>query len=120
MTLQDETTGTLAAQMEQVAAELVEKGIERATADPRRASQGPIGQVLVTPPTRDFVRSLTTWTLAVLANTQDTGLETTHKLAAVVDQLADAVPVESARPGSVQLTRDQPPTAAYLVTFTSS
>lgn len=120
MTLDDEREASLGQQMETVAGELVTKGIAAATADPRRASQGPIGQVLVTPPSRDYARSLTTWTLAVLANTQMTDLETTKKLTAVVDQLADVIPVESARPGSVQLVRDQPPTAAYLVTFTSA
>lgn len=110
----------VAAAMLEVAADLTELELP-ATADPRAASTWNAGAViLVLPPTVDYTTRLVTWELAVLAPTQNTDLETTQKIAAVLEELQSKVPtIEEARPSSVLLARDLPRVPAYLARMTT-
>jgi hypothetical protein len=88
-----------------------------ATADPRSATP-PV--VLVTPPDRvfDITCGYTArWNLYALA--PGSGNADAHKLLdAMVDDLAELLPLETADPASYVLTPDQPPFAAYRCQFT--
>lgn len=108
---------SMATEAEVFAQELVVKGITTATADVRRAA-GNGKAVLVQPPVRDYRVGSTTWTLVALAGRTAADLETFHILADLVDAVAAVSPIEEARPGFYQLTSDQPPVPAYLMTLT--
>lgn len=108
---------TLADEAVTLAEELVARNVP-ATADVRTASgKGPI--ILVAPPVRDFSTGSTVWTLVALAGRSEADLDTFKKLAALVELVAVKTPIEDARPGFYQLTSDQPPVPAYLMTLTA-
>jgi hypothetical protein len=91
------------------------------TGDPREASQAPGVVVLVDPPTRDYNLKEQAWTLVVLLNTGDLGLTTTDALSDVVDELeASDLPIEEARPGARQLSREKPAVPAYFIRYTTA
>lgn len=100
-----------------LAQELVALGIKEATADVRTAA-GNGRAVLVQPPVRDYRVGSTTWTLVALSGTSSADLDTFQTLADLVDAVAAVAPIEEARPGFYQLTSDQPPVPAYLMTLT--
>jgi hypothetical protein len=87
-----------------------------ATADVR--STGGKACVLVAPPAVDFTTKTTTWTLVALAGRSAADLDTFRKRADLVALVVAATSIESARPGFYQLTSDQPPVPAYLMTLT--
>jgi hypothetical protein len=91
------------------------------TADPRSASLRKAG-ILVAPPSHDFTQKLTTWTLVVLAGTDERGLRTFEILSDVAEILTDHLGpyVESLTPGTYALVSDQPPVPCILATLTES
>lgn len=95
-------------------------GSVKVTADPRIASQQ--AGILVAPPSHDFTEKLTTWTLVVLAGSDDRGLRTFEILSDIADTLSVALSpyVESLTPGTYGLVSDQPPVPCILARLTES
>lgn len=100
-----------------IADELTAFGL-RATVDPRSA-QPPC--VLVTPPVRTYTLGCgfsAEWTLVLLTN--GTGADGFSQLDDMLDQLAEHVDIDTARPAGYQLTSGGDPIPAYLVTVTEA
>jgi hypothetical protein len=105
---------------EQLVDQLLGAGIP-ATLDPSEVA-GKGACVLLTPPALAFdlnTGATCTWRLAVIDGGRTTaGLDTWRRLDALVDQVADLLPVTTGEPAQYAPTPGVDPSPAYLLTLT--